>query len=67
MYEWLKCECVNRRDWSLTLRPSQIATEFGMSDEERDWKLGGWTSAAFFLVGSPFSVIIGHLTDTSNR
>ncbi len=40
-----------------------IAREFGMTDKERDEKLGGHVSAAFFLVGAPVSLIVGYFAD----
>jgi MFS family permease len=43
------------------------AKEFGFSDAERDEKLGGNLSLAFFLLGAPASVYIGYLTDRVNR
>lgn len=46
---------------------SQVATEFGFSDDERDRKLGGDISLAFFLLGAPASLIIGCWGDHSNR
>ena len=46
---------------------SEIADEFGFGDEERDRKLGGDISLAFFLLGAPASIVIGCLADSSNR
>jgi len=37
----------------------QIARDLGMTDEERDSKLAGWTAAVFFLVGAPASLVAG--------
>ena len=42
---------------------SAIAREFGMSDAERDRKLGGEIAFAFFLLGAPASVLIGLAAD----
>ena len=46
---------------------SQIAAEFGFSDLERDRKLGGDISLAFFLLGVPASLVIGCWGDQSDR
>eukprot|EP00808_Paulinella_micropora_P014793 g27029.t1 len=43
------------------------AREFGFDDNERDKKLGGDISLAFFLVGAPASFLIGLLVDRTNR
>ena len=42
---------------------SQAAEEFGFSEREKDVKLGGWLQLAFFVVGSPASLVIGWLAD----
>jgi MFS family permease len=44
-----------------------IAEDFGLDDEQRDRKLGGDISLAFFLLGAPASFLIGFLADTMNR
>jgi MFS family permease len=44
-----------------------IADEFNMNDEERDRKLGGNISLAFFLLGAPASFVVGLLADTQDR
>lgn len=44
-----------------------IAEDFGLNDDERDRKLGGDISLAFFLVGAPASFLVGLLADTGNR
>ena len=44
-----------------------IAQEFGMSDKERDQKLGGEIAFAFFLVGAPAALAIGVATDRVTR
>ena len=44
-----------------------IAEEFDLDDEERDRKLGGDISLAFFIVGAPASFLVGLLADTGNR
>lgn len=44
-----------------------IAKEFDMNDEDRDRKLGGDISLAFFLLGVPASLIVGLLADTHDR
>lgn len=46
---------------------TEIAEEFGFDDDERDRKLGGDISLAFFLLGAPASMVIGCLADTSDR
>jgi MFS family permease len=46
---------------------SQIAQEFGFSDVERDRKLGGDISFAFFILGLPASWILGCCADSCNR
>ena len=40
---------------------------FGYSDDERDAKLGGQISVAFFLLGLPAALIIGVLCDVVER
>jgi MFS family permease len=44
-----------------------IAEEFGLDDDERDRKLGGDISLAFFLLGAPASFLVGFLADTMDR
>ena len=44
-----------------------IAEYFDLDDEERDRKLGGDISLAFFIVGAPASFLVGLLADTGNR
>jgi MFS family permease len=44
-----------------------MAEDFGLDDEERDRKLGGDISLAFFLLGAPASFLVGFLADTMNR
>ncbi|KAK3266338.1 hypothetical protein CYMTET_25032 [Cymbomonas tetramitiformis] len=46
---------------------SAIASDFNMSDEEKDVRLGGDIAAAFFLVGTPVSLMVGYLTDKVSR
>jgi len=46
---------------------TEMADEFGFSQDERDRKLGGDISLAFFLLGAPASMVIGCLTDSSDR
>jgi hypothetical protein len=46
---------------------SEMADEFGFDDDERDRKLGGDISLAFFLLGAPASMVIGCLADSSDR
>jgi len=42
---------------------SQAAEEFNFSAREKDVKLAGWLQLAFFVVGSPASLIIGWMCD----
>lgn len=44
-----------------------IARDLGMSDAERDAKLGGQMNSAFYLVGAGLSVVNGVLADGCNR
>ena len=46
---------------------SQIAEEFEISDEERDARLGGDVSVAFFVVGGPVGIVAGWYTDRYPR
>ena len=46
---------------------SAIATEFGMSDEDKDRLLGGYVSAIFFAVGAPAALAAGYLADRVHR
>ena len=46
---------------------SQIAGDFGFDDTERDVRLGGHISVAFFLLGLPAALVIGVLTDVIQR
>jgi MFS family permease len=46
---------------------SAIADEFGLSEQERDRKLGGDISLAFFLLGAPASLVVGCLADAADR
>lgn len=43
------------------------ARDFGFSDVERDTKLGGEISLSLFLVGAPFSLLVGFLADRVHR
>lgn len=44
-----------------------IADEFNLDEEERDRKLGGDISLAFFIVGAPASFLVGLLADEYDR
>jgi hypothetical protein len=44
-----------------------MANDFGLDHEERDRKLGGDISLAFFLLGAPASFLVGFLADHSDR
>ena len=46
---------------------TQIAEEFEISDEERDARLGGDVSIAFFIVGGPVGIVAGWYTDRYPR
>jgi len=46
---------------------SLVADEFGFDDLERDKKLGGDISVAFFMIGVPASMIVGCLADVVER
>ena len=46
---------------------SDMARDFGMTDDERDVKLGGQISMSLFLVGTPVSLVVGHYADRVNR
>ena len=46
---------------------SAVAEEFGLSEREKDVMLGGRLQLAFFLVGSPASLLIGYLADDVPR
>ena len=46
---------------------SAMAEEFGMDEKEKDVKLGGLLQLAFFVVGSPASLIIGYYADRVRR
>ena len=46
---------------------SAIAHDFGFDDTERDVRLGGHISVAFFLLGLPAALVIGVLTDVIQR
>ena len=46
---------------------SAIAADLGFDAAERDWKLGGEISVAFFVLGAPAALLIGFLADHVNR
>ena len=46
---------------------SAIAADLGMTEAERDKKLGGDIAVAFFVLGAPVALLVGALTDTFNR
>ena len=37
---------------------SEAAEYFGFNEDEKDQKLGGWISAAFFAVGAPAAILV---------
>jgi MFS family permease len=41
--------------------------EFGMSDSERDAKLGGDIALGFFIVGGPVALLVGYFADVMKR
>ena len=46
---------------------TQIASDFGFSDLERDVKLGGEISLVFWLIGGVVTLFFGYFTDTVSR
>lgn len=46
---------------------SAIAEDLAMSEEEKDVRLGGLLQLAFFVVGSPASLVIGYYADRVHR
>lgn len=46
---------------------SLVADEFGFDDLERDQKLGGDISVAFYMIGVPAAMIVGCLADVVER
>jgi len=46
---------------------SDIASDFGFDDEERDVKLGGHIALAFWMLGAPAGFVVGVLADRMNR
>jgi MFS family permease len=46
---------------------TQIARDLGLSDLERDVKLGGDISLVFFVLGGAVTLVIGYLTDRLSR
>ena len=46
---------------------SAIAADLGMTEAERDKKLGGDIAVAFFVLGAPVALLVGALTDSFNR
>jgi hypothetical protein len=54
---------------SFLLAPNltQVAEEFGFDEDERDAKLGGQISLAYFLVGAPAAILVGWLADSIHR
>ncbi len=46
---------------------TQIARDLGLSDMERDVKLGGNISLVFFVLGGAVTLVIGYLTDRFSR
>jgi len=46
---------------------SQVATEFGFDDAERDQKLGGTVAVVFFSAGAISSISAGRLADVMDR
>ena len=46
---------------------SSIANDFGFSTLEKDVKLGGEISLAFWLIGGSFSLVFGFLSDKHSR
>lgn len=46
---------------------TEIADEFGFTEDDRDKKVGGEVALAFFLCGIPSAVLVGWLTDKIDR
>ncbi|KAL6755542.1 major facilitator superfamily domain-containing protein [Haematococcus lacustris] len=46
---------------------TQVAADLGISEEDKDQLLGGWIMAAFFAVGAPSAMLVGWLSDKTNR
>ena len=46
---------------------SQIASDFGFNDIQRDVKLGGEISLVFWLIGGIFTLFFGYFTDIASR
>ena len=44
-----------------------VANDFGFDHDERDKYLGGFISAAFFLLGAPAALLVGYLSDITDR
>jgi predicted MFS family arabinose efflux permease len=63
----LLCLCLFADQNLMAPNLSQIAKEFGFTDAERDEKLGGEISQAFWLLGGAVTLLIGYLTDTGSR
>ena len=61
------CFCVSLDQNLMAPTLSAIAHGLGLNDRERDQKLGGEISVAFFIVGGVISLAIGVLADRWNR
>ncbi|CAM9846692.1 unnamed protein product [Chrysoparadoxa australica] len=46
---------------------TRVALDLGLSEEEKDTKLGGYIGLAFFGLAAPASVLVGSLSDRVNR
>ncbi len=46
---------------------TQMAREFGFDEVERDVKLGGHISLAFWMLGGLLTLLVGYWTDRTNR
>ena len=45
----------------------RLKTRSASCSRQRDVYLGGWVSAAFFLVGAPAALLVGYISDRVNR
>eukprot|EP00667_Euglena_gracilis_P011703 EG_transcript_11969 len=46
---------------------TQIADDFHLDHEQRDWKLGGELACGYFVIGAPAALIAGHYADRRSR
>eukprot|EP00668_Euglena_longa_P000475 GGOE01000597.1.p1 GENE.GGOE01000597.1~~GGOE01000597.1.p1 ORF type:complete len:451 (-),score=102.22 GGOE01000597.1:196-1548(-) len=46
---------------------TQIASDFHLDHEQRDWKLGGELACGYFVIGVPAALVAGHFADRRSR